>query len=368
MKTLTNILEKMILAGLVPIFFLACQKEVAERNAAPVEKITVTGFKMSESKLTLLQGNAACQAITMNWVTNAPVAANRVQYTVEAAIDGIGFEEKIDLGTTNAASIQFTVKELNPMISDLVLPGTTALINLRVRAEVANSIMEPVYTESVALQVTTYLAYIEYSYPKFIRVPGNYQNWNLTTAPQIVATADGEYEGFINFTTPFSQFLFVRGTQWSPANTYTNIGDGKFGFGGDILGVTEGAGTYLVKSNTNTNKWNCVKINSWGIHGTAVPANGNVDPVMSFDDVNKVYAIVLNLQKGSFRFRANNKEGVSMGYAINDGYKVPKANGEAFTIEHAGVYELKLDLKLAGNYACTVVKVPQHYAPSWKNK
>ncbi len=366
MKTLTTLLKKMMLAGLVPMFFLACQKEVAERNAAPAEKLVVTDLHMSESKLTLLQGNAVCRAITMNWVSNATVTANRVQYTIEAAIDGIGFEEKIELATTDAPSIQFKVSELNKMLSRLVLPGTTAMINVRVRAEAASRTMEPVYTESVALQVTTYLDYVEYSYPKFIKVPGNYQGWNLTTAPQIVATAEGEYEGFLNFTTPYSQFLLVKGTQWSPANTYTNIGDSKFGFGGDILGVTEGAGTYLVKASTNTNKWNCVKINTWGIHGTAVPATGNADPVMSYDDVNKVYAIVLNLQKGTFRFRANNKEGVSMGYSMNNGYKVPNANGEAFTIEHAGVYELKLDLKLAGNYACTVVKVPQHYAPSWK--
>ncbi len=317
-------------------------------------KLQVSAFSVSASSIKLLQDNAVCKALVMSWKNAGDAHDHQTHYTIEASLDGNDFGDRIELGTTDELELHFNCEDLNQLLSKLALPGNTAHIALRVRAESIHANAGPVYSSVVAVNVTTYLNYTTYS--NFMKVPGNYQSWVVITAPQIVSTQnDGIYEGYVDFSFPYSQFLLVKGTQWADGNTFTNIGAGKFGFGGDILKANEGAGTYLVSANTNTNQWNCTRIKTWGIHGTALQTNGTKDPEMVYDEESRVYTIGVYLKKGEIRFRANNTDAISLGYKMNKGYTVPASDGQNFVIEKEGVYEIKLDTRLAGNYACVII-------------
>ncbi|MDP3665506.1 MAG: hypothetical protein Q8R50_02415, partial [Sediminibacterium sp.] len=81
------------------------------------------------------------------------------------------------------------------------------------------------------------------------------------------------------------------------------------------------------------------------------------DPEMSYDAVTKTWNIQLDLVKGDFRIRANNTNAISYGNTVKDGYSVPDNKGENFIIEKAGHYNISLNLTLAGNYTCNLIKI-----------
>ncbi len=368
MKTLTTKTGKMQLLGVrmltlatALLLFTACQKAVetpVNMAAAPVVTTSaafIGGFRVAEPKVVMCQGNEEKTGINFSW--NRTATDNLRDYTVEAAAEGTHFEAPVELGTTDGGQVGFQVKDLNRKMCKLIPAGTTGKVELRVKAYPLYGKNTAVYSDAVALNVTTYLHYTEYTYPRYMKMPGNYQNWDLANAPQLVSVNnDGEYEGYVTFANNYPQFMFVKGTTWEKTNTFTHIGNSKFGFGGGVLAIFGGAGTYLVKASTNTNTWSYTKINNWGIHGTALAANTGTDPVMSYDEANKAYVMGVNLQPGAFRFRANNNDAVNLGKEVKDGYEVPVAGGADFTVATAGYYNIYLKVDLAGNYACTVAK------------
>lgn len=353
----TQITFKALAAAVTTLMMVACQKEVAQKadavvaNPVTVVPVKMAGLQLTDNNVVLLQGNASHKAVGFTWDANA---TQNVTYTVEAALDGAGFEDAIELGSTTAKNLQLDVQVLNQKLCQLILPGTTAAVAVRIRANQNENVN---YTEAKALQVTTYLDYVDY--PNYMRLAGNFENWVVATAPKLVATkADGRYEAYVHLNNVYPQFLFVKGDAWGTAITFTNIGNGKIGFGGDIAVAKEGAGNYLVTVNTNTNQWNCTKINTWGIHGTAVGNTANADPTMYYDAEKGMYTIALTLQKGTFRFRANDNNAITLGAVTVKGYQVPDAAGADFVVEKAGTYQLMLDLKIPGNYTCNMARNP----------
>jgi hypothetical protein len=301
----------------------------------------------------LLQGNDNIKAINLNWEVTGNNAGG--MFTVEAALKGNNFTDFIEIGATDQLNMSPVVKDLNRQMCQLIPAGTTEMVELRVRA--SNGKTTTTYSNPVALQVTTYQHYTEYQAPQYMRVPGNFQSWDMTRAPTLVTTENnGEYDGYVNFTNAYPQFLLVKGAQWAPVNTYTYIGGGKFGFGGGVFSIFGGAGIYRMTASTNTNTFSYTKINTWGVHGTAVPANGNTDPEMTYHAASNAWTMNIELAKGDFRIRANNTDAISFGKTMVDGYLVPDYKGTDFKVEKPGNYTITLNLKQAGNYTCSVVK------------
>jgi starch-binding outer membrane protein SusE/F len=375
MKKLTNTriqrATQMMVAGLIAFFMVACSKQVDQpaQISQPVKATeirTVNGLQLNQSELTLLQNNEDNPAISATWMPGSNAGTN-VKYTLEIAVDGTNFDDPFVLGTTDMTNITFTTGALNKTLCQLVHPGTKARFDIRIKAEYPNTNNAPQYSNAVAVDVTTFQYFIEYKYPQFIKVPGNYQGWNLTNAPKLVSTQnDGEYEGYINFTNAYPQLLLVKGTEYTKTNTYSFIGKDKIGFGGTILSVFGGAGIYRVTVNLNNNTWAYTKVNTLGLHGTAVTAGGENDLVMNFDPASLTYQINTNLQKGDFRFRVNNQDAGSIGENIAAGYEIPVENGANFTVDKPGNYTLTLDLKAAGNYVASVIRQVNNNAVNGK--
>jgi len=355
--------RKFILISLVSLFFASCSKDAISPQVAPVSvnniTISVQNLHISSSKLVLLKGNASNLAVNLDWQSDNQGAGQQTKYTIEAAINGTNFAEPVEIGTGTQSGIRFTVKEFNSQVLKLINAGNSGNIALRVRAENSYAKIQVVYSDAIALNVTPYQSYKEYNESQIINIPGNYQNWKLLGAPQVVETANaGEYEGYINFTDPYSQFLMVKGTVWNDKTTMSYIGANKFGFGGTMMSITGGAGIYRMKVNTNNNTWAYTKINSWGLHGSAVydTKEGNQDKIMAFDESTLTWTITTNLVAGDFLIRANSSNDISFGHNSKDETGVPGYNGENIHITKAGNYTLKLQLQSAGNYYYGVQK------------
>ncbi len=347
----------LIVAGFVVLSMVACSKQVDQpaqisQPTAAIEIRTVNSLQLNASELTLLQGNVDKPAVTANWLPGTAGAGAR--YTLEVALDGTNFADPYVLATTDMNNLTIATGSLNQKLCQMVLPGNKARFDVRVKAELPNAVQ---YSNPVAIDITTFQHYIEYKYPQFIKVPGNYQGWNLANAPQLVsAENNGVYTGYINFTNAYPQLLLVKGTEYSKINTYSFIGRDKIGFGGTILSVFGGAGIYRVKVNLNDNSWSYTKVNVMGLHGTAVMTGGENDAVMNFDQSSQTYQVNIDLQKGNFRFRLNNQDEGSLGKEVADGYEKPAENGANFSIDKPGNYTLTLNLRAAGNYLSSVVK------------
>ena len=357
-KSNLQMFARLVMISLFLLLLISCRKDAI--NYEPVTEIgPIKNFRISASKLVLLQGNAAYTALSLKWELSGEVAKGNIKYTIESAIDGSNFADPVDLGSTDQHTIRLTVKECNRQILNLINAGSTGIIAIRIRAESNYSKLPVVYSEAIALEVTPYQYFKVYEDSQIMKIPGNYQNWNLLIAPSIIsANNTGEYEGYIKFANPYAQFLFVKGTKWDPRLTYTHIGANKFGFGGTMLSIFGGAGVYLLRANINTNTWGYTKINSWGLHGAAIANTSNVnqDKMMVYDESNLSWVITANLIPGDFRFRANNANDINFGHNCTEEIGVPNYNGENIHIAKPGIYTISLHLQSAGNYAYTIKK------------
>ncbi len=346
-----KVFVKLFLFSVVSIFFVSCSKDMGNRVPVnfPPQPLS---FHISTSKLVLLQGNESNTAVTLNWEGGKNAGDENIKYTVEAAIRGTSFEDAVAIGSSNSTAIAFTVKEFNSQMRKLINAGADAMVDLRVKQE-APHVSQAVYSDAMALQVTTYHDHKEYDNAHIIRIPGNYQEWKLPTAPKVVATSQsGEYEGYINFTNPYTQFLMVKGTtEWDPKVTYNYIGSDKIGFGGSVFSIFGGAGAYRLKVNMNNNTWVYTKIACWGLNGSAVSNDANADLCMKPDASGLSWSITANLAKGSFRLRANNSNNLVFGHNTSGEIGVPDYNGENIRVNNAGNYTITLSLTEAGNYA-----------------
>lgn len=345
---LTKKIGALILGSMI---FLSCQKSINEPIASP--NTQVQSFSISSSKLVLLQGNESNMAVSFSWKQDAQTDA---KYTIEAAVCGSSFENPIELISTGEDGASLSVKELNSSMSKLIYANNTARVEFRVREDAPDyAKRNPVYSSPIAMEITTYRCCKTYDEQHMFKIPGNYQGWNLATAPKIVPLDNpDEYEGYINFTNDYPQVLMVKGTQWETVTTYSYIGSDKFGFGGSVLSVFGGTGVYLFRANFNTHQWSYTKIKNWGIVGTAVPG---AEPAMNAAQNNsQVWSVTADLVKGNFRIRANNNNAISFGQKTSDEMGVPSYGGENIVIRQAGNYTIKLELQVSGNYAYSITK------------
>ena len=225
--TLLTSPNKLMIVSLLSLLGIGCKKEVP--MLAEETPIQISSLNLSQSRINLLQGNATNNALSVNWQVKPCNCGKLNTYTVEMALDGSNFEDKLEIPVSDT-KINFTTEELNRQLTKFIPAGLSVKVAIRVRTNQTHANREAVYSDPAAVWVSTYQEFHEYTYPQYLKIPGNYETWILPTAPQIVSEKnDGEYEGYIHFTNAYPQFLMVKGTQWSTLNTYQYIGNNKFG-------------------------------------------------------------------------------------------------------------------------------------------
>ncbi len=347
-------LNKLLLVTLVSMAIMSCKKEETRAVLTVGAQPSLTA---SATTMVLLQANANNNAVTFTWTAASFGFDAAVSYSLQISKAGTNFASatttEVPL-SSSAFTKTFKVVELNRELLKVVLYGSPQQVEVRLKASVATA-AAPVYSNTVAMTVTPYRDLITYNFPSALNVAGNYQGWNPGTAPQIVNVGNGGYnghEGYINFNNASPQFKIVKGDNWG-AGDYGNAGGGALSNGGANLTLAS-SGVWRLRAHIPSLTWSAVKINSWGLIGSATPGGWGSDTDMTYNAGTGVWTITLNMVVGEFKFRANDDWGINFG--DNGADFKPEYDGANIQLPVAGNYTITLDVSVGGNYAYTMKK------------
>lgn len=182
------------------------------------------------------------------------------------------------------------------------------------------------------------------NYPK-VYIPGSFQStpFNGSDTKNTLASAKSNkiYEGYRYFPADNGEFVILR----NPSSTLSgklgdNGGDGTLETGGANIKVAE-KGLYYIKVDLNNNTYQAVK-QEWSITGSAIPGSANTDIDLKWDADLGYLVARLDLGTGSFIFRANKSNTLTLGDTGPDG--ILEAAGSPLQITKSGGYEIRLDL------------------------
>lgn len=312
---------------------------------------------INTTTLVLQQANAGNTATTFSWGKADFGYQAAVNYTVQLSRGGTNFASasttEVDMGVLLTKT--FTVGEFNSKMQEIISDGAASAVQARIKASVGNNVT-PIYSNIIDMTVTSYLDIVSYGWPDAMNIAGNYQGWSPGTAPQIVKTRNGGYngyEGYIVFNNASPEFKMVKGNNWS-AGDFGSAGPGMLGNGGPNLTLPSGGagitGLYLLRANTTNMTWSYDKINTWGIIGSATAAGWGSSTPMTFNASNGSWSITTNLVVGELKFRANNDWGINFG-DNSPADNRPEYGGSNIQVTAAGNYTITLNIGIGGNYS-----------------
>jgi hypothetical protein len=340
------------------IVMVSCKKELTgpEQNSfvntAP--KVVSPVLQLSANLVTLLQENENKEALSLSWQGFHTDGIANPDYRIEASNAGSRFTGWYQIGSTCKTNYTYSVKELNQQIRQLFISGLAEDVLIRIKLVKNDESAE--YSYGASTQITTYQPMIQYTDANLIRIPGNFQKWNVGEAPAIVSPKNnGEYEGYISFKNSYPQFLMVKSAQtWDNLSTYYDIGVNKFGFGGRVFSLSQGEGVYKFNASTNTNTWTCTKIEGWEIAGSAVGDQGNGTQQMSLNYACNGWEITGDFKKGNFIFKTVNGGTLRFGHNAGSPIGLAEYGGSPMDILADGNYTIRLSLLSAGNYSYSI--------------
>ena len=230
-----------LIGALMLLLAAACSKDGEMLTAAlPGEEGVTIGS--IDTEIVLDKENASALALTLYWDAmgdlvlsnpNAQVTDDVVAQTLQFAAEESFASPYEALMTAGATSAQYTVSQLNAIVSRLGFEGGVATpLYVRMKTLLgANS--EPRYGNVLQFTVTPY--FIDMS-----QVAIRSKN-DGTDAAKIPATSDGEYAGLATISASWLNFYFVEGdgTAWGTLN------DGTTGT------------TFALQQTTDLTSWNC---------------------------------------------------------------------------------------------------------------
>jgi starch-binding outer membrane protein SusE/F len=348
------ILKNFLFMAAVSATLVSCDKDEVQAVLKPGADNQLT---VNNATLVLLQANAANPATAFTWGKADFGYDAAITYTIQLCKGGTNFASsatttEVAMGTALAKS--FTVGEFNAKMQEIISDGTATAVQARIKASVGSNV-DPVYSNVVSMTVTSYLDIVNYGFPDALNVAGNYQGWSPGSAPQIVRTRNGGfngYEGYIIFNNGAPEFKVVKGNDW-PAGDFGNAGGGNLQNGGPNLTLPSGGagitGLYRLRANTTSLTWSFDKINTWGIIGNATPGGWGASTAMALNATNGTWSITTDLVAGEMKFRANNDWGINLG----DNAPVdnrPEYDGSNIAVTIPGNYTITLNIGIGGNY------------------
>jgi starch-binding outer membrane protein SusE/F len=267
-------------------------------------------------------------------------------YTLELDHPDSNFVDPVVLftGVNNSATIK--VSALNKAI---LKRGFKPEVNANVQFRVTSAVEETkgiVVSDILTLKITPYSDEVgPVEYPK-LYVPGDYQGWSPSTAPNIWSiNNDGKYTGYVYYPEKSGatyEFKFTSDPDWDHIN---------YGKGGDgILSTNNGAGNlkvpgfgcYQLACDINALTWSYTKTD-WGIIGTSVPPyDWTTDVNMTWDATAKALTITADLVAGKFKFMANDAWTINLG--DNDADWSLEQDGADIILPESGNYTIQLIL------------------------
>ena len=355
-----TIIKSFIAFFLVAVSLNSCKKDEVKTYVSPASSFNLTSNYTAP--LVLLQANQTDTVIKFTRDSTNFGFKAQLKFTLEIAKKSTNFTS---IGVpqpdfTSVKNLALTVKDLNRLLITISKPEVATDYQIRVAASVegVNKVI-PIYSNVIEINATPYKDIITYVAPQALWVAGNFQSWDPSSAPQIVdpnaqTKNSKHYEGYINFTDPNPTFKIVQCNSWC-GDYGDGSGSGTSGVmqsGPNNIKLTNGAGVYLLRANTVDLIWSAVKIDFWGIIGSATPTN-TTPTQMNYDPVTNSYSITTDLTIGKLKFSANTNGDFIFGDDNVDG--TPDYGGADIDISIAGNYTVTLNL-LAGNYSYDIKK------------
>ena len=179
-------------------------------------------------------------------------------------------------------------------------------------------------------------------YPK-LYVPGSHQGFDATqtsnalAATTTVAPNSKIFEGHKYFPDNNTEILFTQISSNTAPKFGDNGADGTLETGGAKIVIPE-AGLYYIRVNLN-NKTYTIEKRQWSIVGTAT---GGADVNLTWDSDLGMLVANGQLSVGSFRFRSNQGDAVTLG--DNGADALLETNGTDIQIDQGGGYKIVFDV------------------------
>jgi hypothetical protein len=309
--------------------------------------VPITVKASSSDPLTLAIADASNNAVSFSWNTTE-YGDKTFSYALQIDTAGGNFENPQVFNVADTTK-DLTVGDLNTAaLLAGVAAGATNNLQFRVVAFQGNNTVPSVISNVLNISVTTYLPFL------YLWVPGDYQGWDPSTAPQLGATVPNlnDYEGYVYVPAGgTNEFKITNAPDW-----------GHTAYGGDAttlntsgpnLNWPSGDGFYYVKANPSSLTWSATKT-TWAIIGDATPGGWGADTPMTYDAVNKVWVInSVALSANSLKFRANGAWDINLGGNTNS----LSYGGDNISISEAGNYKIVLDLSHPLKYTATLTKL-----------
>lgn len=344
-----NIIKTTILLGLFSLF--ACEEAEKEPVAGLVDSPAILTPGAGTSYV-LTEATADDAMATFTWSKADYGFPAAVTYELQMDVAGNDFADPASLASITDTVAEVMVEEMNNVLSNVLnlSPDVAHDVEVRIVATLHES-LETAYSEPVALSITPY--FLEVVYP-VIYVPGNYQEqeWAPDAAPNLASVNfDDKYEGYVYFADANTEFKFTDGPNWD-LNWGDDGADGTLDQDGANI-IAADAGYYKLNVDLSAMTYTMLRT-EWGLIGDATPDGWDADQDMTYDEVNGVWTITLDLVAGNIKFRANDAWDLDYGSDAANGYL--DQGGADIPIEEAGNYTVTMDLSNPPVYTYSVVK------------
>lgn len=326
-----------LIAGLAGL--LSCEKDEVKVELKTNPDVPVLNLE-SGAVIVLKQADKDVP-IVYTWAEADFGAQVVITYNVQVDLQGNEFADAVTIGTVNnSTALSITTEELNnkllAMELDPSLPVALAL-EFRVKASV-NEYVDPVYSAVIPQTITPY--YIPIVYP-LLFVPGSYQGWNPADSTTSIASAKSNdmYEGYIYFETDAAEFKYTQGPGWD-VNWGDDAADGTLDPGG--ANIIAGTAGYYKLNVDLVGMTHTFLRTDWGLVGDATPGGWDTDTPMTYDPVNKVWTVTVNLTANKIKFRANG--GWDLNYGDDGANGILEPGGADIQVPSDGNYTVTLEL------------------------
>jgi starch-binding outer membrane protein SusE/F len=339
MKRYLNIL---IFFFAMVIFFTGCKKD--DKEPVLDTNLTISPewiIKPAPDSYYLLEKDSSDVVIAdFEWtkvvfpLSDIPDPLYTLQVLFPSEVEGeLLWENPGDIFTTSELNTTLKQGELNAAILSVIgeefMDGVIMDAGFRIKANVnANDVSSVIdaFTDVSPFTVTPY----KLTVPK-LYVPGEYQGWDLATAPNIWSPeSDGKYSGFVYFPEGVSyEFKFTNAPDWDHTSFGAGVDEGTLVTEPDAsnLSVPEFGG-YWLTCDTIALTWT-FEPQSWGVIGSGILDGTWGDDVdLEYDETTKTLRITIDVTESQdggdlrFKFRADD------GWTTNLGLMDPPEDNE----------------------------------------
>lgn len=330
-------MKKILSILFVMIALCSCEKDETLFKLKAEEDVTPPSITSQADGFTKTVVNAnRSEEIEFAWNATGYGVNTQVSYTLQADTECGTFANPVIIASTSAQSVTMTLEALSArLINDLkIAPHQLAEIQLRVISEIRGnnlSVSSPVHI----------------SIAPWSDKPAGLWIGQGTGAQVLYKTTGSVYEGYR---------YIAAGTAFKFADNRV-CADTQFGSSAPgTLSATQSsanivladAGYYKFKVDTENLTYEIVKIDTWGMIGTATPNGWAGSTPMVYNPVNATWEAELNLTNGALKFRANNDWGINYGAQnISDLNGNLVFDAAAIDIPEPGVYSVIIDFSQA---------------------